>query len=272
MTSAERAKMTPAQRNATLSAALVAALVVIVVIVIAVSRTGAQAPVGTAKTPAAATETAGGGPAAPTASVPSSGSNGSAGSTGSTTAAAPVTPGEVVREDSHRLSSTPNAKVTVVEFLDFECEACGAFYPHVEQLRQDYDGQVNFVVRYFPLAGHKNSGTAALAVEAAAQQGKFEQMYSKMFETQHEWGEKQDSQAPLFRTYAEQLGLDLAAYDKALADPATTARIEKDRADGLALRVTATPTFFVNGEAVDFSGSQDPVGDLRKQIDDGLAK
>ncbi|MCQ6273271.1 DsbA family protein, partial [Pseudarthrobacter sp. R1] len=63
-----------------------------------------------------------------------------------------------------------------------------------------------------------------------------------------QWGEKQDSQAPLFRTFAQELGLDLAAYDAAVANEATKDRIRKDIADGKALGVTGTPTFFLNGE------------------------
>ncbi|GAA3511063.1 hypothetical protein GCM10022262_39050 [Georgenia daeguensis] len=94
----------------------------------------------------------------------------------------------VVRESSHRLSTASDGRATLVEFLDFECEACGAAYPFVEQLREDYAGRVTFVARYFPLPGHANAENAALAVEAAAQQGQFEAMYQRMYETQPEPG------------------------------------------------------------------------------------
>ncbi|RWR24338.1 hypothetical protein D8Y24_05430 [Agrococcus lahaulensis] len=95
----------------------------------------------------------------------------------------------LVDESTHILDDAgPDAPV-VVEFLDFECEVCGAVYPVMEELREEYDGEVTFAVRYFPLPGHFNSGNAAVAVEAAAQQGAFEAMYQRMFETQSEWGE-----------------------------------------------------------------------------------
>ena len=136
----------------------------------------------------------------------------------------------------------------MVEFLDFECESCRAAHPLVEELKQEYGDRITFVNRYFPLPGHRNSGTAALAVEAAAQQGKYQQMAAKLFETQTEWGGKQDSQAPAFRSFAQELGLDLARYDAAVADEATRERIRKDVADGTALGVTGTPTFFLNGK------------------------
>lgn len=94
-------------------------------------------------------------------------------------------------------------------------------------------------------------------MEAAAQQGKYEQMYTKMFDTQPQWGEKQDSQAPLFRTYAQELNLDLTKYDAAVADEKTIDRIRKDVADGKALGVTGTPTFFLNGQKLTLSTEAD---------------
>lgn len=154
----------------------------------------------------------------------------------------------LVRDDSHILGEPADTGVEFVEFLDFECEGCRAAYPAVEQLREEYEGRVTFVARYFPMPGHFNAERAARAVEAAAQQGKFEQMYRRMFETQAEWGEQQEPLDDLFRSYAEEIGLDMEQYDDDYADPATAERIRKDQADGEALGVSGTPTFFVDGE------------------------
>lgn len=159
-----------------------------------------------------------------------------------------VADAQLVREDSHRVTSPSTEKAQVVEFLDFECESCRAAEPLVEELKKEYGDRITFVHRYFPLPGHRNSGTAALAVEAAAQQGKYQEMAARLFETQPQWGEKQDSQAALFRTYAQELGLDTAIYDAAVADQATKDRISQDVADGTALGVTGTPTFFLDGK------------------------
>lgn len=175
-------------------------------------------------------------------------------------------PASVVREDSHVLGEPGASDVTLVEFLDFECEACGAFYPIVEELRKEYAGEVTFVARYFPLDGHKNSRNAAVAAEAASQQGAFEQMYSRLFQTQAQWGEQSQSLAPLFREYAEELGLDMAAYDAAVADPATLERVVSDFDDGLALGVQSTPTFFLNGERLELQA----IDDLPNAIDAAL--
>ena len=155
---------------------------------------------------------------------------------------------QFVREDSHRVTSPTTEKAQLVEFLDFECESCRAAEPLVEELKKEYGDRITFVHRYFPLPGHRNSGTAALAAEAAAQQGKYEAMTAKLFETQPQWGEKQDSQAALFRTFAQELGLDMAGYDATVADQATKDRISQDVADGKALGVTGTPTFFLDGK------------------------
>jgi protein-disulfide isomerase len=155
-----------------------------------------------------------------------------------------------------------------VEFLDFECEACRAAYPMVEQLRKDYAGKVTFVARYFPLQGHFNGERAARAVEAAAEQGKYEAMYQKMFDTQTEWGEQQVPADDTFRGFAKELGLDVAAWEKAYNDPATLKRIKKDVADGASLGVQGTPSFFLNGKKLEPQSFED----FKAAIDAALAE
>ncbi|WP_246093226.1 DsbA family protein [Subtercola boreus] len=166
--------------------------------------------------------------------------------------------------NSHRLSVAAEGQPVFVEFLDFECEVCGAAYPAIEQLREEYAGRVSFVARYFPIPSHKNSMNAAIAVEAAAQQGQFEAMYKKMFDTQTQWGEQQDSKASVFRGYAEELGLDMVAFDDAVADPATKSRVQSDFSQGTALGVQGTPTFFLDDEKLDV-GSVDEIRTLLDQ-------
>ena len=166
------------------------------------------------------------------------------------TPAVPEGQGQVVRENSRVLSKAPNEQAVLVEFLDYECESCRAAYPVIEELRAEYADTVTFVHRYFPLPGHRNSMNAALAVEAAAQQGQYEAMYQRMYETQTEWGESAEDQSAVFRGFAEDLGLDMAAFDAAMADPATQERIELDVADGEALGVGGTPMFFLDGEVL----------------------
>lgn len=174
---------------------------------------------------------------------------------------------EVVRDGSHVLSKAEDEKAVLVEFLDFECEACRAAYPLVQELKKDYGKHVTFVARYYPLPGHPNSMEAAMAVEAAARQGEFRAMYRKMFETQREWSHSQQSQAKRFRGYAADLGLDMDAFDKSLQDPSTKARILLDKSDGAGLGVTGTPTFFLNGTKIE-PGSE---AEFRRLIEQAIA-
>ncbi|MDF2052037.1 thioredoxin domain-containing protein [Arthrobacter sp. Cr_A7] len=173
--------------------------------------------------------------------------------------AAPPVPGseQLVRADSHRLTTPSVEKAQLVEFLDFECPSCGSIHPVVEQLKAEFGDRITFVHRHFPLSMHPNSGQAALAAEAAGQQGQYQQMANRLFETQSQWAGSQQSQAPLFRTYAEELGLDLALFDAAVADQKTEDRILADIADGKALGVSGTPTFFLNGEKLTLSTQAD---------------
>ncbi|MFC9268642.1 DsbA family protein [Streptomyces zhihengii] len=162
----------------------------------------------------------------------------------------PAGDAKVLRDSSHRLTSPQRSELTLVEFLDFECESCGAVYPAVERLKEEYGDRVTFVARYFPMPGHRNGELAARVVEAAARQGRFEEMHDELFRTQAAWGEAQESKEDVFRGYARDIGLDMTRFDADLDAPATAERVRLDRRDGLALGVQGTPTFFVDGEQI----------------------
>lgn len=186
-------------------------------------------------------------------------------------AAAPVeatgTPAPAMAQNTHRLSTAEDGKVTLVEFLDFECEACGALYPALEGLREEYEGRVTFAIRYFPNAGHTNAMIAAQTVEAASKQGKLEEMYKRMFETQREWGESQDSKRDVFVGFAEDLGLDMKRFMRDLDDPQTVSRVTSDQEAGLALGVQGTPTIFINDRLIELQSLEQ----LRNEIEAALA-
>lgn len=169
---------------------------------------------------------------------------------GSETQEKEPTQASLLRDDTHILSTAPEGRPVLVEFLDFECEGCGALYPIIEELRSEYEGEITFAIRYFPNEGHFNAMNSALAVEAAARQGKLEEMYAKMFETQGTWGEARESKADMFAGFAKELGLDMQQYRQDLEDPEVAARIESDRDDGLALGVRGTPSLFLDGEEI----------------------
>ncbi|GEK80632.1 DsbA family protein [Agrococcus baldri] len=164
--------------------------------------------------------------------------------------------GSLIEESTHVLDDAGEGAPEVVEFFDYECPSCGAFHPVVEDLRDRYEGQVTFAVRYFPLQGHPNAVPAAAAAEAAAQQDAFEPMHARIFETQEQWAGTDDA-AATFRGYAEELGLDMAAYDEAVAAEATADRIALDYSAGVSAGVQSTPTFFVDGEMVELQDYDD---------------
>ena len=182
-------------------------------------------------------------------------------------AAQATDPALLVREDSHVLSSAPADAPAFVEFLDFECPSCAGAYPAVEQLREEYGDRVRFVVRYFPIPSHANAEASAVAAEAAAQQGRFEEMYHALFQTQSRWANLGAPQPGVFREIAATIGLDLTAYDAAVADPATLERVLGDQADGIDAGVTGTPSFFLDDRLV----GPATVDDLRVLLDETAA-
>ena len=175
--------------------------------------------------------------------------------------------GAVVRDDSRVLGEPGSTDVTFVEFLDFECEACGAAFPIVEQLREDYTGDVTFVIRYFPLPGHLNAERAARAVESAARQGELEAMYARMYESQPTWGESREPKDDLFRSFAEEIGLDMEQFDADYASEEVADRVQRDVEDGRSLGVEGTPTFFVDGDLF----QPETVEDFAQVLDEALA-
>lgn len=155
---------------------------------------------------------------------------------------------EVVSDDY--IKGNKDATVTIIEYLDFECEACGAYYPLVKELSEKYKKDVMFVSRYFPLMGHKNGLTSAFAVEAASKQGKYWEMYDILFQNQKSWGGKQTVDPTIFESYAKQIGLDLDQFKKDVNSKEVKERVNRDLNNGKKLEITGTPTFFVNGEKI----------------------
>ena len=147
----------------------------------------------------------------------------------------------------HR-SGPDDAPVTLVEYGDFECPACGAAYPNVEDVRRKLGARLGFVFRHFPLTQmHPHAMHAAEAAEAASAQGKFWQMYGMLFEHQDALED-----ADLVR-YAEALHLDGKRFASELASEAHAERIREDIRSGIRSGVNGTPTFFINGVRYDGS-------------------
>jgi protein-disulfide isomerase len=176
----------------------------------------------------------------------------------------PADPNILVRSFSH-MAGNKNAKVTIVEFGDYQCPAC--FYAHsiVKEVLNAYkdNNNVNFVFRNFPLSQHQNAMIAAEAAESAAAQGKFWEMHNMLYDNQNEWAE---SSKPIefFVRYAQSLGLDIAAFKIALEKHTYLSQVQSDESDGVSLGINSTPTFFVNSEALPSTPS---VEEFKKLID-----
>lgn len=141
-----------------------------------------------------------------------------------------------------------HARVTVVEYGDFECPNCKQAAPAVKLLLARNTGRVRFVYRHFPLAEvHPHAMHAALAAEAASGQGKFWQMHDQLFDNQRHLKLRQ------LRAYAERLELDMARFKIDMDDELYLQRVRDDVAGGKQSGVRGTPAFFINGTIQDTS-------------------
>ena len=151
-----------------------------------------------------------------------------------------------VRQDDP-VKGKASAPVTLVEFSDFQCPYCARATPAVKEIESAYPSDVRIVWKHLPLSFHANAMPAALAAEAAREQGgapKFWAMHDKLFANQAALSETS------YERYAGELGLDLARFRRDLANPKLRARVEEDAQLAQKMGVNGTPTFLVNGERV----------------------
>jgi protein-disulfide isomerase len=172
----------------------------------------------------------------------------------------------LIKSDSH-VEGPANAKVSIVEFGDFQCPACGSAYPVVTQIEQNYKGKVKFVFRNYPLPVHKNAKVAAQAAEAAGAQGKFFEMYHKLYDNQKAWSDSNDALNEFFVKYAKEIGIDVNKFSTEVKASKYTEKIQNDQNDGNAVGVSATPTFYING--VEQVGGL-PYDEFKAKIDEAL--
>lgn len=153
----------------------------------------------------------------------------------------PPQPVQNISVDDDPARGGVNAPVTVVEFTDFQCPACAAMHPVLDEVLKSYGDKVRFVVRDFPLNQHENARKAAEAANAANEQGKFFEYISILFEHQ-----KALDIASL-KKYASDLGLNRTKFDAALDRGVYAAEVDHDVQDGEMYGVNSTPTIFING-------------------------
>lgn len=156
----------------------------------------------------------------------------------------------------------PEAPITIVEFSDFQCPACKATAPLVENVFNQYADEVRLIYRHFPLDSiHQNARAAAYAAESAKQDGKFWEMHDKLFETQEEWQSLSEAEVKeVFAGFAEELAIDKVVFLERMESDAIKDAVNADVAAATKFGIGGTPTFFVNGV-------QTPALDLAETIE-----
>lgn len=166
-----------------------------------------------------------------------------------------------VKEEGNPAKGSASAPVTIIEFSDYQCPYCKKGDDTVKQIFDVYGDRIRFVFRDYPLSFHANAQKAAEAAGCALEQGKFWEMHEKMFSNQGALD------VPSLKQYATALGIDAAKFAECLDSNKRAAEVTKDLNDGMAVGVTGTPAFFVNGRLV---GGAAPFDNFARIIDEEL--
>lgn len=156
-------------------------------------------------------------------------------------------------EIADQVLGNANSPVILVEYADFQCPGCQTAYPRIKAIVEQYQQQIGFVFRNFPLTSiHPNALAAAAAAEAAGLQGKFWEMADLLFTNQSGWS-KLDSSERLdkFSEYASSLGLDVDQFKTDMSSEKVSKKIRLDQALGKKDEVSGTPGFYLNGEKLE---------------------
>lgn len=135
-----------------------------------------------------------------------------------------------------------DARVTVVEFGDFQCPYCALAQSSIAAVDEERPGEVLWVWKHLPLSMHAHAEEAAVAAECANEQGKFWEMHDVLFANQ------EDLRGAALLEYADQVGLDIEAWKECLDSDSPLARVSADVETAERVGVPATPAFYVNGE------------------------
>jgi protein-disulfide isomerase len=175
------------------------------------------------------------------------------------------------------------SKVTLVEYGDFQCPACGAAYSPVKQVKEKYAKEIKFQFRNFPLSSiHPNAIAASRAAEAADLQGKFWEMHDKLYEEnitllmaqqsqkQYQTWSNASNPSDIFNGYARDLGLDVEKFKQDFKSSLVNDRVQADLKEGTRLGVDSTPTFFLNGKKI--SNPENTLEAFSKVIDAEIVK
>jgi protein-disulfide isomerase len=174
------------------------------------------------------------------------------------------------------IKGNPEAAVELVEYSDFQCPACASFQPILAEVMTQFDGAVKLEFRHFPLQMHQHARAAALAAEAAGQQDKFFEYHDILFTRQSEWSGMLSPKGT-FSDYAEELGLDVGRFEQDMRSKVLRDRIQDDLNNGISLTgpdgeplITGTPSFFLNGEKMQFTTLDEFVTQIALAVDPSM--
>ena len=156
------------------------------------------------------------------------------------------------------------APVTIVEFFDPACETCRAFYPIVKSLMAKYPDDVRLVIRYAPF--HQGSDQVVKLLEAAKRQGKFQLVLEAVLQAQPTWADHGQPNPDLTFEIARAAGLDIEQARADMARPEMLTLLAQDVDDLTALKVSRTPTFFVNGRSLPSFGPDQLAALLAEEV------
>jgi protein-disulfide isomerase len=157
----------------------------------------------------------------------------------------------VVNPGGGHIRGNASAPLTLVEFGDYECPACGYYYPMVEEVLRRYPDKVKLEFHHYPLIQmHAHALAAAMAAEAAGDQGKYWEMHDLLYKNQAVWARNPNPESQ-FLAFAADLGLDANKFMRSLKSPDVEKRILEDIQRGGVAKVNSTPTFIINGRSID---------------------
>ena len=183
--------------------------------------------------------------------------------TPSATAADAVIEAALASEQSPTLGDA-NAKVHIVEFLDPACETCAQFYPLVKKLVADHPGQVRVSLRH--VAFHEGSDYVVRVLEASRKQDKYWPTLEAVLASQAVWAPNHTAQPDLVLQAIAGVGLNVEQLMADMNTPEVAQRVEQDRNDAIAMKVTATPEYFVNGRPLPSFGDQQLLELVREEL------
>ena len=176
---------------------------------------------------------------------------------------------KLVPADARTVADPADPLATLVLFTDYQCPFCAMMDPMIQQAAEDYGDQVRIVVRNYPLPKHQNAEPSARAVEAAAEQGKLDEMAATVFENQQNW-KTESNVDEIFAQYAEDLGLDMDQFRADYNSDAIKDRVARDLQDARELGVPGTPTLYLDGTAIQLKSGT--YSEISESLDAALNK